>query len=242
MLGPDDQHRPMREFGTMGVQQVRRPVQRDRGLTGPGTALHDEDAVMPGPDDPVLLDLDRLDDVAHLPGPTRVHRRQQRVLVGEHVVRIGIDGVEIERLVLDPEHLASVRLDMPAPRQPFRRCDGREIKRPRRRCPPIHQIGHVVIGLVRMDADAADIERHSFDKVQSTETQTILDRVVLRDLIEIQRECAVALAAGLHGPTGGAALLTALHRGVQAILRSLPHAVEAPVQHGNVGLLASDFT
>jgi hypothetical protein len=50
------------------VQEVRHPVQADRGLAGAGRPLHAHGGRRAGPDDVVLLGLDRGDDVAHRAG------------------------------------------------------------------------------------------------------------------------------------------------------------------------------
>ena len=60
----------------MGIQQVGRTVQRDGGLTGAGTTLHDEGAPELGPDDGILLGLDRCNDVAHSAGTGRTQGRE----------------------------------------------------------------------------------------------------------------------------------------------------------------------
>ena len=49
----------------MGVQEVGDAVERDCGLAGAGAALDDQQALVGGTDDAVLLRLDRGDDVAH---------------------------------------------------------------------------------------------------------------------------------------------------------------------------------
>jgi hypothetical protein len=73
----------------VGVEQVRRPVQRHRGLAGARPALDHQHARQVGPDDPVLLALDGLHDVAHPAGPAGVEGGQQRRLAGQLLVRRG---------------------------------------------------------------------------------------------------------------------------------------------------------
>jgi hypothetical protein len=60
---PDDEHaaQPL----AVRVEEPGRAVQPDRGLAGAGPALHDERALWLGCDQPVLVRLDRGDDVAH---------------------------------------------------------------------------------------------------------------------------------------------------------------------------------
>ena len=82
-VGPDDEHAALRELAAVGVEQVGRAVQRHGGLAGAGAALDDQDPVDPGADDPVLLGLDRRDDVAHAPGAPGGEGGQERRLTGE---------------------------------------------------------------------------------------------------------------------------------------------------------------
>src|SRR3989442_794619 len=101
----------------MGVQQVRGAVQGDHRLAGAGTALHNEHARQLGPDDLVLLALDRGDDVAEATGAVRLERGEQRALALEreravaretaHPVGIGAETLRslTEELVLDAEQL-----------------------------------------------------------------------------------------------------------------------------------------
>jgi hypothetical protein len=76
-VGPDDDDALPLEREPVGVEEVRGPVQRDRGLAGAGATLRDEDAGERRPDDLVLLALDSGDDVAHAPRPRPLQCRQQ---------------------------------------------------------------------------------------------------------------------------------------------------------------------
>ena len=64
---PDDQHAGPAQPLAVQVEQVRGPVQADRGLAGAGRALHADRVVQVGADQLVLLGLDGGDDVAHRP-------------------------------------------------------------------------------------------------------------------------------------------------------------------------------
>ena len=79
----DDEHAAAGQPVAVGVEQVGRPVQRDGRLAGARPALHDQHPGRCRPDDPVLLGLDRRDDVAHPAGAPGGHRRQQRGLAGQ---------------------------------------------------------------------------------------------------------------------------------------------------------------
>ena len=89
-FGPTISTPALGQPAAVGVQQVRGTVQRDGGLAGAGAALDDEHAVVVGADDPVLLGLDGLDDVAHPAGAAGGQRRQQRGLVRQLVVAVAV--------------------------------------------------------------------------------------------------------------------------------------------------------
>ena len=92
-----------------------------------------------------------------------------------------------------------------------------------------------------VNTDPPDVQRPVIGKVQPAETQSILNRIVLRDPIGIGGEGAVALTARLHRATLGAALLrTAQHAG-HPVVGEFSKVIEPCVQHGYVRLLVSDF-
>ena len=64
---PDHQHAAPPELAPVAVEQPRGPVQADGGLARPRPALDDQRPVRLGRDQPVLVGLDRRDDVAHPP-------------------------------------------------------------------------------------------------------------------------------------------------------------------------------
>lgn len=67
----------------LGVQEVRRPVQRDHRLPGAGPAVHHESAGGGGTNDGVLIRLDRRQHVPHPPGAVRLQAREERGLIVE---------------------------------------------------------------------------------------------------------------------------------------------------------------
>ena len=75
----DDQHAGPGQLVAEGVQQVRRPVQPDRGLAGARCALDAQRLGQAGPDDGVLLRLDGGHDVAHRPGAWALDLRLEDV-------------------------------------------------------------------------------------------------------------------------------------------------------------------
>jgi hypothetical protein len=116
-------------------------VQGDGRLAGARTALYHQDAAEAGADHPVLLGLDRRDDVAHPPGAPDVHGGQQRRLARQTVVRpvnAGLaGGSEVKHLVVQADHPPLLGADLPAPPHPLRRGRGGEVERAGRGRPPV---------------------------------------------------------------------------------------------------------
>lgn len=170
-VGPDDQHGPLGELFPVRVQQIRGPVQRDRGLPGARPSLDDEHPALRGADDVVLLGLDGRDDVAH-PARAGAGQRGEQHLVG--VVRLvsGAGGVgEIHDLVVQVGDRASLRGDVPPAAQPHRFISGREIERPRDGSPPVDQQWGP-LGVVLPDSDAPDVMGDSVAPVDTSETES----------------------------------------------------------------------
>lgn len=82
------------------VEEIRGPVERDRGLAGAGTALHHQDPAVVGADDRVLLGLERGNDVVHAAGAPGVERGEQCGLPGQLADR---HPVVVENLVVEPD-------------------------------------------------------------------------------------------------------------------------------------------
>ena len=99
----DDQHAATLVAAAVGVEEVRRAVQRDDRLAGAGAAGDRHDALAGRADRLVLLGLDGRDDRVHGPvtGPREL--RHQRALADDR--QVGLD-TGVEQLVLDPDHLA----------------------------------------------------------------------------------------------------------------------------------------
>ena len=77
----------------VGVQQVGRPVQRHDRLARAGPAVDDEGAARAGPDDGVLVGLDRAEHVAHPAGAAAAQAGDERGLVVERGVPLEPSGV-----------------------------------------------------------------------------------------------------------------------------------------------------
>ena len=121
-VGPEHQHALALEREAVGVEQVGGAVQGDDRLAGARAALHDEDAGKLGPDDLVLLALDRGDDVGQAAGAAGLEGGDQRAVPGDApgagVLLLdepdGVGGVA-EELVLDAEQRARPGGEVAAP-------------------------------------------------------------------------------------------------------------------------------
>ncbi len=167
----DDQHAAAGEPVTVGVEQVGGAVQRDHGLTGARPALDDEDPTLVRADDPILLGLNGLDDVAHPAGACGVEGGEQRRLADQLVG--GAELGELEDVVVEAGHLAAPRRDVPAPTDAEARRPGRRVERPGGRGPPVDQQGLVVRVLVE-DAHPADVAPLAAVEVEPAEAQAVL--------------------------------------------------------------------
>ncbi|WP_308103673.1 hypothetical protein [Actinocorallia sp. API 0066] len=100
---PDDEHARPAQPLPVREQQIGGPVKADRGLAGAGGALDADGTAEFGPDDDVLLRLDRRDDVAHRPGARPLD------LLGEQPGRGEVATVQVlvlergERAAPEPE-------------------------------------------------------------------------------------------------------------------------------------------
>ena len=131
---PDEQHAGALEPAPVAVEQVRRPVQRHRGLAGARAALDERHPARRRPDGLVLLLLDRGHDVAHAVALGPGQRGQQRA-VADH--RHRVRGVDVEQVVLDVEHLGSAAPDDPAAHHVHRLLGGGLVERGGPGGPPV---------------------------------------------------------------------------------------------------------
>ena len=127
---PDDEHAP--QLLAMRIEEPRRAMQADRGLPRTGAALHDERAVRLRRDQPVLIRLDRRDDVAHPSLTPAVELLEQEV---RH--RRTLDRGAVERLVGDVDDPPPVRAVSPPLRHALRIGGRRRIERTRGRRLPV---------------------------------------------------------------------------------------------------------
>ncbi|MGY4646120.1 hypothetical protein ACVW07_003953 [Cellulomonas sp. URHB0016] len=181
----------------MRVEQIGRAVQRHGGLAGAGTALDDECTSQLGADDRVLLRLDGGDDVSHPTGATGGEAREQGALpgqAGEAVVALAAQQVQVQHLVLDAGHRATLRDDVPSQDDTVGMRRRGPVERLGRRCAPVGQQRRLV--LVRQP-EPADVAQGLVLEVQPAEHQPLLDGLELRDAVLVQRGERVALAAVL---------------------------------------------
>ena len=126
----DDEHAAAGVPFTLGVDEPRRAMEADRRLAGAGTALDHERPVRLAGDQPVLVGLDRRDDVAHVGVAAAVE------LLEEEVADAGaVERRAVERLVGDVEQLAALRAEAAAQRDALRILRGGGVERAEPRAP-----------------------------------------------------------------------------------------------------------
>ena len=133
------------------VDQPRGAVEADSGLAGAGAALDDERTVGRMRDQPVLVGLDRRDDVAHVAFAAPLQLFEQEVADARTVERGAV-----ESLVGDVEQLASLRAEAAAERDALRILRRRRVERPRGGRLPVDDD---LVALVVVHPAAADVER-----------------------------------------------------------------------------------
>ena len=161
-VGADDEHALALEREAVRVEQVGGAVQRHDGLAGARTPLHDEHAGQVGPDDLVLLALDRGDDVGEAPGADLLERGDQGALapdlpavVDDRQLAAEEPGGLAEQLVLDGQQLAAPGGEVAAADQAHRRAPGGPVEGLGHRGPPVdHQRLPLLVG----HGQAPDVE------------------------------------------------------------------------------------
>ncbi len=206
-------------------------MQRDRRLAGAGAALHDEHAAEVGADHPVLLGLDRLDDVAHPPGAGGADGGEQGRLAGQPFTAAGGQR-DVEDLVVEGDHRAVVGADVAPAAYPVRVGGGRQVERPGGGRPPVDQQRVVRAGVVE-DPDAAHVAHvvGAGVEVEAAEAEPRLHRRELGELFGVHADGRVALGPRLGRAAGGT------QGAGEPPGRLLAQAVQALVEHGHVLLL-----
>ncbi|MGH3179222.1 MAG: hypothetical protein ACRDPF_35760 [Streptosporangiaceae bacterium] len=168
LVRPDHDHAAPPDLLAVRVQQVRDPVQPDRGLPGAGCALHADGLRCVGAHDIVLVGLDGRDDVPHGPRPRPLDLVDQDPARpggrdGGRTVRGAVLGPG-EQLVLVGGQLAAGEPEAPPPCQVHRVGHAGPVERPRHRRPPVDDRGRAVR---RVHVPAADVEAVPGDAVIS---------------------------------------------------------------------------
>ena len=148
---PDDEHAAPGVALAFGVDQPRGAVEADRRLAGAGAALDHERTVRRVGDQPVLVGLDRRDDVAHVALAAPLQLFEQEVADARTVERRAV-----ERFVGDVEELASLRPKAAAERDALRILRRRRVERPRGGRLPVDDD---LVALVVVHPAAADVQR-----------------------------------------------------------------------------------
>ncbi len=163
----DDEDAAARERVAVAVEEVRRTVQPDRGLAGAGAALDDERRSRIGRDQPVLVGLDRRDDVAHVALPPALELLEQEVADGG-----AVDDRAVERLVGDVDEPAAVGAKPAPERHAVRVVRRRRVERPCRRRLPVHD---ELTALLVVHPAPPDVETaHRLLEIEPAEAEPVL--------------------------------------------------------------------
>ena len=138
----NEQHARALQALAVGVQEIRDAVQGDRCLAGARPALDDQEALVRGADDAILLGLDRGDDVTHAPVARLAERMHERALA---LQLQAVRGRGIEQLVLQPRHAPITRRNVAATHDPLRLGRRRLIEGTRSWGAPVDEQGSPVI-------------------------------------------------------------------------------------------------
>ena len=209
----------------MGVQEVSDAVERDRRLAGAGAALDDQEALVGGADDAVLLGLDGRHDVTHAP----VARLAQGMHEGALALQLQALGVRgVEQLVLQAGHAPVASRNVAATHDALRLSRRRLIEGTRGGGTPIHEQGSAV--LVRQ-GQATNVARRRIHHVEATEHEALLHALQARGHLTQVRGQGLALRprlrvsdtvrrmnAALTIPVGGAKRVETLVGGVDEVL------------------------
>ncbi len=206
---------------SMGIEQVRRPVQGDGGFAGSRPSLHDDGAVERRADDAVLLRLDGGHNVGHLAGSPRAQGGEQRSFARQRAGGRGLTyllGMHVEHLVFDARHIAEVEGDVTSHHDVAVGGGGRLVEGSGRLGAPVGEhrfvtaVGH---------ADAADVPVIAQLVVETSEDEPILDRPQLREPVFIHGGERIAF-----GALGGGAVGSGRAHRVQPAFRFVSQVVQ----------------
>ena len=148
----DDEHPAVLVALAVAVEEEGDPVERDHGLARSRSAGDDERAGRRRSDDPVLIGLDRRDDVAHAFAVRSLQRSEERPLARRRFEPELLRGARIDELVHDVDDARAVREDGAASRDAFRLRGRRAVERRSGRRAPVDE-QHVVVIDHRHPAD-----------------------------------------------------------------------------------------
>ena len=155
--GADDEHAAALVAAAVGVEQVRRAVQRHDRLARAGAAGDRHDTLAGRADRLVLLGLDGGDDRVHRAVACPGELRHQRALTDDGQVGLHLG---VEELVLDAHHLRAGAAQHPAAYDVLRLGGGGLVEHRGRRGAPVDQ-QRVPVGVAQ--ADPADVARGRVD-------------------------------------------------------------------------------
>ena len=196
-------------------------MEPDRRLARAGAALHDERTLGLGRDQPVLVGLDRGDDVAHPHVATALELLEQEVGDAR-----ALDRAAVERLVGDVGEAPALGAEAPPLLDAVRLLRRRCVERPRRRCLPVDDQRLV---LVVVHPASADVEW----------ARRSVEREPPEDEARARRPRTCACRRFAHASMFSAAHSVAIASCVRATRR--PHAVELVVGVVDVCLLGCEL-
>ena len=163
----DHEDAAARQGVAVRVEQERGAVQPDGGLAGARPALDHERRRRLGRDQPVLVGLDRRDDVAHVHVAVALELLEQEVADGR-----AVEDRAVERLVGDVDHAPPVRAEAAAQADAVRIDGRRGVERPRRGRLPVDDD---LPALLVVHPAAPDVERpRHLLEVEATEAEPLL--------------------------------------------------------------------
>ena len=232
--GADHQHAAALVAAAVGVEQVRRAVQRDHGLAGAGAAGDRDDALAGRADRLVLLGLDGRDDGVHRPvaGPREL--RHQRALADDR--QVGLDGVGSSSSSSTPSTCAPLQRSTRRRTTSWGVGGGGLVEHRGRRRPPVDQ-QRLAVGVAQPDpADVARLRVALGAQVEPAEDQPLVGGVELGDAARGLEDHRVALDEATLVLEPAAVVALAGQR-----LRRLGGVAQLDVDAVDEGLLVGDL-
>jgi hypothetical protein len=203
---PDHQHPTGLVAPAVGVEEVRRAVQRHDRLARAGATADGDDSLGRCADRAVLLGLDGGNDRVHRPVAGAGQLRHQRALTDDR--QIG-PGLGVQELVLDADDLLALAAQHASPDHVVRRGRGRLVEDGGGRRPPVDQQR---VAVVVAQPDPPDVARLRVDplvQVEPAEHQPLVRGVELGDPARRLEDHRVALDQAALVAQGAAAVTLA---------------------------------